>query len=301
MGGHAYSIDLDYGNKKLASPDFREEERKIKVDYVNKILGLNLKSKQIKELLLKTGYSIKSLNEKELIIIVPGTRSDIWHDIDVVDDIARAYGFNNFEPRVKPVNTDGETTRSVRLKDEISKILIGLNYQEVFTLILSSKQDQFENMNIKEFPHINLGRSLEQTINLLRAWLLPELVKCLKNNRSVEYPQKLFEINQVILPDSNKDVKSKDNLNLSLVSCHSGANFTEIKQVLDYLMNCLDLKYNLKEVEHGSFINGRTARVLVDNKEVGYIGEIHPKVSINFGLDLPVVALELNLTEIFNL
>jgi len=301
MGGKAYSIEVGYNKKNVTSPDFKEEQRKIKIEYINKILGSDFKAKDVKRLLQKMGYAVKSLKKKEIVVVVPGTRYDIWHDVDIVDDVARAYGFNNFEPRIKPVFTEGETTRSVKVKEELSGIMIGLGYQEVFTLVLSSRQDQFENMNVKQVPHLNLGRSVEQSVNMPRVWLLPELMKCLKNNRSVEYPQKIFEINQVIVPDETKDVKCKDVLKLCVVLCHSGANFTEMKQVLEYVMRCLDLKCSLKESEHGSFISGRVARVTVNNKDVAEVGEVHPKVLSNFGLEMPVVVLELDLSELFGL
>ena len=71
-----------------------------------------------------------------------------------------------------------------------------------------------------------------------------------------------------------------------------------IKQILDSLMDALDLSYVIKETKHSSFIEGRVGRVCVANKEVAYIGEIHPQVLINFDLNYPVAALELNLTEL---
>ncbi len=301
MGGKAFSIDMIYGNKTITSPSFEEEERKLKVEDVNKLLGLNLKVNDIKKLLEKMAYKIVSSNDKELKIVVDSVRSDIWHDVDIIDDIARAYGFNNFELSLKHVESIGNTTSSIKLKEKISNLMIGLGYQECFTLMLTSKEDQFDKMNIKEIKHINLGKSVEQSINMVRSWLLPELIKCLKSNRSVEYPHKLFEINYVTMPDETKDVKSKDILKLSIVSCHSSASFTEIKQILDYLINNLGIKSEIKETEHESFISGRVGKIIVDNAEIAQLGEIHPKVLENFGLEMPVAALELNLTELFKL
>ena len=301
MGGKAYSLNINYGNKIIKCPEFKEEKRKLNVDYVNKILGLNLKTSEIKRLLEKMMYKIKSANEKELKIIIPSTRRDIWHDIDVVDDIMRAYGCNNFELNLKSVESIGETTKSVKLKEEISNLFIGLGYQEVFTLMLTNKENQFRKMNIEESKHINLGKSVEQSVNMARNWLLPELINCLHFNRSVEYPHKIFEINHVVLPDNTRDVMSKDVLKLSIVNSHSSANFTEIKQILDYLANSFSFKYDIKEIEHGSFINGRAGNVIVDGSEIGVIGEISPVVLGNFGLEAPVSALELDLNKLFNL
>ena len=180
-------------------------------------------------------------------------------------------------------------------------MFIGLGYQEAFTLMLTNKENQFRKMNIEESKHINLGKSVEQSVNMARNWLLPELINCLHFNRSVEYPHKIFEINHVVLPDNTRDVMSKDVLKLSIVNSHSSANFTEIKQILDYLANSFSFKYDIKEIEHGSFINGRAGNVIVDGSEIGVIGEISPVVLGNFGLEAPVSALELDLNKLFNL
>ena len=86
-----------------------------------------------------------------------------------------------------------------------------------------------------------------------------------------------------------------------IVLCNNNANFTQIKQILDGLFSAVDVKYEIKETEHGSFIDGRVGRVIVNNKEVAYIGEFNPKVLENFGLEIPVAVLELNLEELFRL
>ena len=70
---------------------------------------------------------------------------------------------------------------------------------------------------------------------------------------------------------------------------------------MDYLFSQLDLKYEIKDVEHDSFIEGRVGRISVKGKDVAYIGEIHPLVLTRFDLTVPVAALEINLTELFEL
>ena len=75
-------------------------------------------------------------------------------------------------------------------------------------------------------------------------------------------------------------------------------NYTEIRQALDYLFRSIDVKCDVKEAEHTSFISGRVARASVDGKNVAYIGEIHPGVLSNWSLEVPVAAFELNLTEL---
>ena len=298
MGGEAYSLEVINGSNKTISPALKEEKRSIKLDYVNKILGTNFKSNEVKKYLEKMDYVVEKTETNEVSFLVPATRSDIWHDVDIVDDIARAHGFNNFELSLKPIDGIGGTTREVKLKETISSLLVGLGYQEMFTLILSSKQDQFDKMGLKDQKHVALGNSVEEGLNMPRKWLTPELLKCLKSNRSVEYPQNIFEINQVITLDETRDVKSRDLLKLCVMLTSRNVTFTAIKQVLDFLFNSLDLNYEIEQLTHPSFIQGRAGKISVNNQEIGIIGEIHPVILNNFELENPVSSLEIDLTEL---
>ena len=93
----------------------------------------------------------------------------------------------------------------------------------------------------------------------------------------------------------------EENENLGLLSCHNNANFTEIKQILDYLFNALNLIYNLNEAENNAFIRGRAGEIICKGKKLGYIGEINPKVINNFNLEMPVSGFEINLSEVFKI
>ena len=78
-------------------------------------------------------------------------------------------------------------------------------------------------------------------------------------------------------------------------------DYTKVRQILDYLFRSLGLKYEIAETEHNSFISGRVARVIVNGRKIAYIGEISPQVITNWGLEVPVTAFELNLTELYEL
>ena len=72
-----------------------------------------------------------------------------------------------------------------------------------------------------------------------------------------------------------------------------------MKQFLDYLFRMIGIKYSVEETEHESFIPGRVIKIIVNNKPIGFLGEIHPSVLRNFALEMPVAAMEINLTELF--
>ena len=71
--------------------------------------------------------------------------------------------------------------------------------------------------------------------------------------------------------------------------------------MLDCIMRLLGLKYDIEEAEHNSFIEGRVGRAIVKGRKVAYLGEVHPQVLENWGLEMPVAALELNLSELFEI
>ena len=75
--------------------------------------------------------------------------------------------------------------------------------------------------------------------------------------------------------------------------------FTEAKEILDGLMRHLGFEYELEEMEHPSFISGRVGRVIVEGKELGIIGEVHPQVLENWGLEIPVAVFEVFLRPLY--
>jgi phenylalanyl-tRNA synthetase beta chain len=151
-------------------------------------------------------------------------------------------------------------------------------------------------MDVEEFSLIELKEFMSERYSVLRNWLIPLLMEVLSKNKHVEYPQKIFEEGLVTV---KKDNKAIDYHRISAVSAHAEADYTEARQTLDFIMKSLGIEYKVIETEHKSFMPGRVGRVVVNKKEVAYIGELSPVVIKNFDLNVPVAGFELNLTELF--
>jgi phenylalanyl-tRNA synthetase beta chain len=156
----------------------------------------------------------------------------------------------------------------------------------------------FANMNLKQQKIVEVTNPKLAFMTCLRNWLLPSLVEFLSHNTHVEYPQKVFEVGYCILHDEESENRTKEIQKLACVTIHSNANFSEAKSVFDALLLNLGLSYELQETEHESFIKGRTGKIILGNHEVGLIGEIHPQVLQNWGLENPVAAFEISLDSI---
>ena len=180
---------------------------------------------------------------------------------------------------------------------KIADLLSGLQLVEVSTYHLSNKDCQTKKMNIN-LECIELVNALTEDFNLMRAWLIPSLMQVLVNNKHNEYPQKIYEVGIVFRKD---DFEISEPKHLAVLSSHPLTDYTEIKQILDALLLALDLKYDIIETEHNSFIPGRVGSIIIKGKNIGFLGEIHPKVLSNFFLDNPVVALEIDVNMLFEL
>ncbi len=287
MGGEIYSMDLIYKNKKIKSPNLESEKIKLDLSYVNKLLGLSLTETQVKNLLEKMNYTYK-----DKTVHIPCYRTDILHQIDIVEDIAIAYGYENFKPEIPQIATIASQNKEELLHEKISQILVGFNFVQCNTFHITNKENLCNKMNYN-IKFVELKNALTQEYNILRSWLSPSLIEVLSKNKHNEYPQKIFEIAKVFTPDLEEPFK------LSTVISSKETDFTEIKQLLDSLLLLLDIQYKIEPIEHSSFILGRIGKIISNNKEVGFIGEVHPSVISSWDLKMPVVAFEIDLTKLF--
>ena len=265
MNGIVYSVTLKYPNKNIESPDLKNEIMKLKVENVNRFLGLKLKENDIKECLERMGY-----NYKKGEVLIPCYRADILHEVDIIEDIAIAYGYENFKEEIPNISTISEEDEFEKFKKKITDVLIGFGLIEVSSFHIMDKKELNDMMNVN-IEGVELENSLTADYNALRSWLVPSLLKVLKSNKHNTYPQNIFEIGRCILKD-------KEISRVAVALSYNNVNYTSIRQVLDGLLSSLGLKYNIKEVEHGSFIPGRVGRVFVNNDKIAYMGEINPAV-----------------------
>jgi len=264
------------------------EPNKIRVNYsyLNKNLGLNLTEREIYSLLQKMGIDYK----KPYAYFSP-YRTDILHERDIAEDLGIAYGYENFKPEIPNVATIAEENDFEKFKNKIANLLIGYGLFETNTYNITNKENQTKKMKV-DMDVVRITNALNEDYDVLRTWMLPSLLEVLKNNKHYEYPHKIFEIGSVFTP--------KEKSRLGILLTHKGANYTEARQIFDSLFRLLDVKFEIKETKHDSFIEGRVARVYVNGKGVAYIGELDPEVLENFDLEMPVAGFELNLSDLYN-
>jgi phenylalanyl-tRNA synthetase beta chain len=301
MGGQVYAMELDYGKCRVTTPDLKPEKMRISLDNANKLLGLNLKEKDLEKLMPKMGYEYSKGK-----VSVPAWRCDILHEVDIIEDIAIAYGYDNLVPEIPKVATMGEESKESKVTGKIAEILVGLGLIETSSYHLI-KQEEAEKAQLKDEDKIELENSKTE-YKLLRPNLLIPALRIFADNKDNEYPQKLFELGTVFA--KLKEIDASKNLGAlgretgvseseHLIISASPGNFTEIRQILDYLMKMLSIPYQLKDSKKPELIEGRTGAILVNNKQIGYIGEAHPETLRAWNIKTPIAVLEISLEEVF--
>jgi phenylalanyl-tRNA synthetase beta chain len=299
-GGKAYSATIHYPheNLKVITPNLAVGLMDLDVEYVNKVLGLKLTAKEIAQFLAKAKFGVEKFGRDELTVQIPCYRIDIMHPIDLVEDIAIAYGYNKIKPLWRKLPTTGGANPKQGLLNLARELMIGLGFQEVLTYTMTNPENLFTKMNCKKTRIVEVANPKVQTFTCLRNWVLPSLMEFLSNNLHVEYPQKIFELGMVTLLDEKRETKTRDEERLAAVISHANASFSEIKSVLDAFFLNLGLEWQIKATKHPSFINGRVGKAIVKGKNVGILGEIHPKVLEAWKLENPVAAFEINMETI---
>ncbi len=294
MGARIYQMELQYGYlKKEKTPVLDSRKMKISLQNTNKLLGVDLKEKQIKEFLERMGYGYKNS-----LVEIPAYRTDILHEVDLIEDIAIAYGYENFVPEIPAISTIGSVDSRETVKKKIAEILSGLGMLEVSNYHLTKKEDQGEKIGLPKKTSFTEVVQSKTEYSILRQNLSHFLLKNLSENIDSEYPQKIFEIGRIFPADSGK-IEEKE----SLCVATSPGNFTEARQSVEYLFRMIDKKIDIKEPETkipGYFIDGRVAKIIFNNKEIGFLGEIHPKILKNCRMKMPVALCEIELDDLLN-
>jgi len=296
MGGTIEKVTVKYPDRKVISPNLAPEKMRLRVDYANKLLGLELSEAEAIKCLRKCRLDAQKADKGVLKVSFPAYRIDILHEVDLVEEVGIGYGYYKLKPTIPVAVTVGEQHPTHRLTNTVRQIMIGLGFLEVMNFTLTNERVHYELMRMKAEKPIKLANPVSAEYSIMRQALLPGLMNNLAENKHESFPQRLFEVSDVTKVNIKLETMCERRLHVAAVSSHSTANFTEVKSLCEALLANFGLKkWQIKETKHPSFLEGRTAAVYINGKRLGVLGEIHPEALNNFELENPTVAFEIDL------
>ena len=309
-GGSIESVKVDGWDGEIGiTPRGDAVRHRVPDRLIGKVLGLDLGSDEIAGALAKMGgrliesrtvtdgvnraerWADCAVGDREHVVEMSRWRSDIMHPIDIVEDIAIGYGYENMPEKLSEVHMDSIPLEASHLERRVRASLRSLGIQETLGLTLSNERDQFERVRWPDRGGqsvISNPITVEHTI--LRQYVLPSLLGLLAANRHHELPQMVYELGEVVRDSSNSK-------RVAWACAEVGGGFTAAKGVAQALLRDLgaemsEVAFEPTEDSHGPWIAGRGARVLASGREIGQFGEIDPAVSHEFGLRSPIHAGE---------
>ncbi|MFX1392077.1 MAG: phenylalanine--tRNA ligase subunit beta [Promethearchaeota archaeon] len=303
-GAKIENVKVNYkGGEKIITPNLDPRKWEVEIDYINDYIGLNLSLDEMKKCFQKVRMDAeKSKKQGYIDIWIPAYRGDIMHPVDFTEDCAIGFGYFNLPLTIRE-GCIGKYHPIQTFANKIRKIMIGAGYLEVLNFILTNSERHYHYMkqeyNNKEL--VQIANPVSKEYDTTRTSILPKLMETLLFNRSEEKPIRIFEVGDIILLSPNAETGAERELHLSAVTYHDNADFTEIRSTLDFIMTSLG-SYNGLDVKAGknlAYLDGRYGEIYLNGDKIGEIGEIHPEILLNFKLEFPVAALELNLQKFF--
>ncbi len=273
-------------------PNLNPSERTVSVRECTDLVGVDLSAPQMAGLLEKMRFGAQPVGTDEVRVQVPCYRADIMHDWDLFEDVAIAYGYENFSVEVPPTFSIGTENPVNTIAAQVRMILAGLGYLEMMPFTLTNEKVLCDYLNRPRCSStLHLMHPISEEYTVVRTEILPLLLEMLQVNRHRELPQRLFATGDVL-----SDLKTTQRL--AAVSTHTVADFSEAYANVDAVLRELGITYLAEVSDDEAFIEGRRADIVVDGKKVGVCGEIHPAVLTAFELEQPVAAFELDLRAV---
>ncbi len=291
-GGEIHTSSVIYPDgTELETPTPTSTEVKAEIPFIRSVVGLDISEEEIKESLLRARLDVK-LSEG-LVVRVPPYRNDFLHPVDVAEEVAITYGLNRLGYELpNNVMTVGRRHPVEKASTKYRELMIGLGYQEVLNYIMTSKEALFTSIGRPERPVVEVANPVSESYSVLRDSLIPGLLHFLSKNTHVSYPQKIFEIGDVVLVDESSETGARDERRLGAAYSDISVGFEDVYSHLKFLMSSLGIEIKLEEHSEPPLLEGRCAKVLANGDEVGVIGEVNPEVLLRIGITNPVAVFE---------
>jgi phenylalanyl-tRNA synthetase beta chain len=289
-GGEIESVLIRSRDESFMSPDLAPARWIVSTDEANALIGFQLSPDELAECLKRMRFGTTALGNR-VEVQIPAYRSDIMHSWDIFEDAAKAYGYDKLVAEFPKAVTVGKPHALEVRKGEIREIMLGLDYLEVMPFTLTNEKIHFEKMKRQPKRYTRVMHPISELHTILRTSILSSLMEIFSLNQHHPLPQRIFAVGEVV---DNRKVK----MNLAAASVHSAADFSEVRSIVDAVLRELAINASTAPSEDTAFMPGRRADLVIEDRSIGCFGELHPEVIRAFGLEQPIIAMELNWGEL---
>lgn len=276
----------------------------ITADKINRTIGFDLSQNDIVTIFNQLGFDTE-INDDVITVQVPSRRKDITIKEDLIEEVARIYGYDDI-PSTLPVFekvTSGQLTDRQYKTRMVKEVLEGAGLDQAITYSLVSKEDATA-FAMQQRQTIDLLMPMSEAHASLRQSLLPHLIEAASYNVARKNKDvKLFEIGNVFFANGEGELPDQVEYLSGILTGDYVVNqwqgkketvdFYLAKGVVDRVSEKLNLEFSYRRADIDGLHPGRTAEILLENKVIGFIGELHPTLAADNDLKRTYV-FELN-------
>jgi phenylalanyl-tRNA synthetase beta chain len=302
IGGRIETVRVrEADGTERVTPDLTPRESEIEMDRAARWLGLPLDADALVRCLRRMRLDVEPLDAARTRFRVryPAFRSDIRHMVDVFEDVAIGWGYERFTPALVPTMTVSAARPEEALAEPVRAVLMGLGYSEVMSLPMTTEEDHFLRLRLpvpERYPRV--GNPKLKALTVVRTHLMTGVMQALGENRRRPMPLRLFEMDNVVVLDDAAPYGTREERRLCFAEAGREAGYAGARAALDALLRELGRAGGYVPASHPTFVEGRCARVEAGPFR-GILGEVHPEVITNLGLDHPIALVELTLAAVW--
>ncbi len=297
-----HDYDTGFG-KDVIIPYYFQETTCAHLSEINKKLGSSLTEDEVKDAISRMGSSISSKNENTdiLFTVSPAPyRNDFLHEVDVIEDVMIGKGLDFFKPEKPSDFTIGRLLPVTTYSRKVKSIMAGLGYQEMIFNYLGSRKTYIDNMGIDDKKVIEIANPMSENYQFIRPSIIASLLEAEAQSGNAVYPHKIFEVGKIAFIEESENTGTKTIQSLGFLTVANTANFNEAASEVSTLLYYLDHNYEVTETEDPRFIPGRQAGIIINGKQAGIFGEVHPQILENWQIGVPCVAGEIDIEYLMN-
>ena len=274
---------------------------KLEPEKINRLLGTDISREDMVNYLDLLEIPVEGDN-----ILVPSFRPDLIRMADIAEEVGRSYGYNKIPVTEFKTSTQGGYSREMKLETKAGILCRAMGYSEIITYSFVSPT-VFDQIRLPADSVLRNAMKIQNPLgedtSIMRTVALPSMLEILgRNNAYHNKAAKLYEVAKVYLPQAGEKLPQEPKM-LMLGTYGSGETFFTLKGELEGIFQALRMKKTeyTAEKNNPSYHPGRCARITVDGEEIGVMGQVHPLVAKNYGIDAEVYCAELNFTKMLSL